>query len=246
MKTLDKIRFEVNVDKIEGRIEHFAQYLNEREEDNLDFPCIYQAIVANAKANEEDETVVVSKGTRRPGNRAERRKATAHVKNRRKRLAVFSMDEIRPTGKVKNTGIRSYLKGDRVYSRKDRRKGKKICRAYSDMEDKELRRRWYTYNTDMEKGYITEDDYDQDFNPYGYTNEEFFSVGGENLHGDFSNSETERIYSDYHYWIDPVLSDQEASWEEISNLKKEIAKYKDFLGEFNLNTLYERWLKDNS
>lgn len=63
------------------------------------------------------------------------------------------------------------------------------------------------YDADMEKGYITEDDYDQDFNPWEYTDEEFFFAGGENLHGDFTDSETERIYYDYHYWLAPVLSD---------------------------------------
>lgn len=79
--TLDEIKFEVNVNFIEKRIEKFARYLDESEEDNFDYPAIYQAIVANNKANEPDTEVVTTKGTRRPGNRAERRKATEHKKN---------------------------------------------------------------------------------------------------------------------------------------------------------------------
>lgn len=59
MDTLDGIRFEVNVDMIEKYIERFTPYLNEREEDNFDYPCIYQAIVANAKANEADPLIEV-------------------------------------------------------------------------------------------------------------------------------------------------------------------------------------------
>lgn len=253
---IERIELDVNIDQIEFRADIWGDRVNRTETEAAEYPSLYQAWVYNAKANEPDPVVAPIKGTRRPGDRASRRKATAHAKNRRRELATYSMDEIRPTGKVKDTGIRSYLKGDKVYSRN----GKEICRKYSDSEDNELRRRWYTHETDLEKGYIDPDDYDQDFNPWGYTDEEFCFAGGKNLHGDYDHVATAMIYEDYHnpylddddyeyYDYDPyqsAIDDRETANDTIADLRREIARYKDFLGEFNLTTLYQRWLADNN
>lgn len=89
MNILDKIRFDVNVDMIEKYIERFTPYLNESEEDNLDFPCIYQAIIASRKANEEDEIVAVKphKHHARCQNKYASNKAYKAKANRTKKYA---------------------------------------------------------------------------------------------------------------------------------------------------------------
>ena len=51
----------------------------------------------------------------------------------------------------------------------------------------------------------------------------------------------------YRYWDDDLKDHVYVPVEtETAKLKREIATYKDFLGEFNLNKLFERWLADNA
>ena len=51
----------------------------------------------------------------------------------------------------------------------------------------------------------------------------------------------------YRYWDEDLKDHVYVHVEsETTKLRREIARYKDFLGEFNLNTLYQRWLADNS
>lgn len=70
------------------------------------------------KRNEPEEILSSSKGTRKPSTRAERRKETTNAKNRRKRLSNYSINYIMPnSGKVKDTGLKPYFKGDKVYKR---------------------------------------------------------------------------------------------------------------------------------
>ena len=76
-------------------------------------------------------SAVEVRGTRRPTNRAERRKATAYAKNRRQALAKCADDIITNTGKVKDSGYRSYEKGDKAWSRKVRHQ--KFYDEYEDM-----------------------------------------------------------------------------------------------------------------
>ena len=170
---------------------------------------------------------------------------------------------------AKKTGNRQRFDQKKADSKKHRHEGKGVCRDYteddylSDLSDME-----YLYDVDVEKGYIKEDDFDPDFNPWGYTDEEKYYLNQNYLHGDFSDEETEKIihhrdlnrklfntpdFDDYYdedyeyrrYWnadIHRHVIVKEIT--RVGELKKEIATYKDFLGEFNLNTLYERWLAE--
>ena len=261
VKLSEKILFDVNVDMIEGDVEIFNYCLDTTTETDVpeNFRHMLYAVLANAKATEpDDEIIPVNKGTRRPANHAERRKATAHAKNRRQTLATYSMDEIRPNGKVKNSGIREYLKGDKVYSRKDRRSGKHICRRYakddSFSEEKRL------YYSDIEKGYIEEDDFDPNFNLYGYTQQEKTEISTDHLHGDFSDDDINRIIAENNpfrrmveaWGCDDDYCDDDWDydcWDEyndcpypsIDDLYREIEIYKSFLNAFNLNTLFRHW-----
>ena len=66
----DETMFRVNVNMIEGRIQKFADYLDEPEEYNFEYPTIYQAIVANNKATEADPIVEVKSKARKRRPRA--------------------------------------------------------------------------------------------------------------------------------------------------------------------------------
>lgn len=58
---------------------------------------------------------------RKAKNRGDRRRATKLAKKHRQELAEYAMDEIREnSGKVVDSGLRSYLKGDKAWSRKVR------------------------------------------------------------------------------------------------------------------------------
>ena len=121
MRSFDEIMFEVRVNMLKDTINRFEKYLDQSEEENIDYPFICEAIVANQKITEQDNEVTEVRGTRRPVNRSERRKATAHAKNHRKALAKYADDEIRTnSGKVINTGYRVYEKGAKLYTRHGR------------------------------------------------------------------------------------------------------------------------------
>ncbi len=66
------------------------------------------------------------RGTRRSGNRADRRKATRRAKRRMQEKAEYSFDFIDKHGNVHDTGFREYSKGAKAYTRKNRRAGKNL------------------------------------------------------------------------------------------------------------------------
>lgn len=104
MRSFDEIMFEVRVNMLDKTLDRFEKYFEQSEEENLAYPWICGAIVANRKITEQDEEVPEVRGTRRTVNRGERRKATAHAKNRRKAMAVYADDEIRMnSGKIIDT-----------------------------------------------------------------------------------------------------------------------------------------------
>lgn len=103
----------------------------------------------NGVRNKIDSDVVnvdedTRKGTRKPSTRAERRKETATAKNRRKRLGNYSLNYIMPnSGKVKDTGLKPYFKGDKVYKRthnymwcEDTRETKTVIPFWEEADDK--------------------------------------------------------------------------------------------------------------
>lgn len=259
MFNFDQIEFEAEVNHIEKRQQNLAEYLDEREEDNLKYPCICNAIVCNAKANEADPVTSPIKGTRRPGDRASRRKANAHKKNALGRKVRYANEYINAYfvkgngqtrwikdiikenawdefdsidwSKVKGINPKNY--GYKQYDKsydwiKSRHNAKEVCRTFED------------------DGVDLSD-------PWAYTEEEKWELGYDYLHGDFDDETTETIIQD-RYLIDDA--DEYYCWDyedeyhelykEYSDLRREITRYKDFLGEFNLNTLYQRWLSDNN
>ena len=264
---IERIELEVNIDQIEFRAHIWGDRVNGTETEAAEYSSLYQAWVYNAKANEPDPVVAPIKGTRRPGDRASRRKANAHKKNALGRKVRYANEYInayfvKGNGQTrwiddiikenawdefdaidwskvkginpKNYGYKQYNKHPELI--KSRHSSKEICRDF------------------------VPDEIDTVSDPWAYTDEEYFFAGGENLHGDFDDSATEMIYEDYHnpgylddddedFGFDPyqsALDDREAAWDTIADLQREIARYKDFLGEFNLTTLYERWLADNN
>ena len=209
------------------------------------------------------DTSETSKGTRRPGDRASRRKATIKAKRQLKEIEPLTMSvrRTRNGGVIKRGDTYSWLPEWKAMDKRNRRhNGKEICWKYSDADDRAINKAWTEYYHDIEDRWIDEDDYDSICNPWGYTEEEKRKIDTNHLHGDFNHTATEMIYEDYHnprylddeyeyFGFDPyqsTIDDREEAWDTIADLTKEIARYKDFLGEFNLNTLYERWLADNN
>lgn len=240
VKLSEKILFDVNVDMIEGDVEIFNYCLDTATETDVpeNFHHMLYAVLANAKATEPDEIVPVNKGTRRPGNRAERRKATIKVKRHLKEIEPLTMSvrRTRNGGVIKRGDTYSWLPEWKAMDKRNRRhNGKEICRDF------------------------VPDEIDTVSNPWAYTEEEKFELGYNcynYLHGDFNHAVTEMIYKDHHnpgYLDDEdfgfdsyqsALDDREAAWDTIADLRREIETYKDFLNAFNLNTLFHHW-KDN-
>ena len=134
METLDKIRFEVNVELIDD-LENIAKILYGNEEDYMNYDQLYQAIVCHKKANEQDPEQDMVKGTRRPGNRAERRKATAKAKKHLREIEPFTMSvrRTRNGGVIKRGDTYTWLPEWKSIDRRSRRHdGKEICRKYED------------------------------------------------------------------------------------------------------------------
>ena len=230
---IERIELEVNIDQIEFRAHIWGDRVNGTETEAAEYSSLYQAWVYNAKANEPDPVVAPIKGTRRPGNRAERRKATIKAKRHLKEIEPLTMSvrRTRNGGVIKRGDTYSWLPEWKAMDRRNRRHtAKEICRDF------------------------VPDEIDTVSDPWAYTDEEYFFAGGENLHGDFDDSATEMIYEDYHNpgYLDDDWDDDDnpcsgcMADDTIADLRREIARYKDFLGEFNLNTLYERWLADNN
>lgn len=223
----NEILMEVYTDAIPRSLDRFSKYFGETEEENFAYTSIANAIVCNGKINEEDDPVPVTKGTRRPGNRAARRKATRKAKKNRRELATYALDEIMAnSGKVKNTGYAAYEKGAKLYKR-NKLTAREIAKAVND---------GFYYEPEDET-----DECHWEENPDGTIKPETLRFWFED---DEPEYEPEEEY--YRYWDEDLKDHVYVPVEtETSKLKKQIATYKDFLGEFNLNTLFERWLADN-
>lgn len=161
------------------------------------------------------------------------KKSTRWIKDIIKENAWDEFDSI-DWSRVKGINPKNY--GHKQYDKRPRYTAKEICRKYSD------------------------DGIDTISDPWAYTEEEKWELGYDYLHGDFDDSATNDIINDRYYeegnWYDDedfgfdpyqsAIDDREEAWDTIADLKKEIARYKDFICEFNLNTLYQRWLADNN
>lgn len=195
----------------------------------------YQAGIA--KMEEEDEPDLLPQtGTRRPTNRQERRKATARAKIRRQKLAKYSDDFIMPnSGKVKDTGYRSYEKGAKVYHRNKKIQVESTVSPFDPWEELELEHFDY---------------------------EEFYEVDSD---GDRIWKKAENLHEVCPCWVDEYVEDEYVEDEvtvpteeeylrgqvnylenQTYNLKNEVTRLNSFLQEFNLNKLYERWLQENN
>lgn len=194
------------------------------------------------KMNEQDlpgESAVL--GTRKPGDRKSRQKATKKTEARHKEMMDYcwsyepilrgkngehiarklSYEEYKEftvaTKKKSKREANTYW--NRIDRRKSRHEGKAGCREIPD---------------------IFVDDAEEE-------NREFFPEKADGTI-DLDAYLAEDIYDDWDDWNDSYweLEDEEdLVYEEISQLKREISTYKDFLGEFNLNKLYQTWLAQN-
>lgn len=208
------------------------------------------------KMNEEDlpgESAVL--GTRKPGDRAIRRKATARAKNRQieKLKTVYSyesinrgedgrthrfngveewLDTIVAAKKKSKSEAREFF--NRVDRRKARHNGRAECREIPDvfMDDaEEEKREFYPERADgtVDVDFCLRHNWmfrDLDDGIYGY---EY----------DGDDDEEMESYEEY------LEGENSRLTRENSRLKREISTYKDFIGEFNLNRLYEVWLAQN-
>ena len=87
----------------------------------VEFDIARNTLGVRDKIDADDYEIIttVQRGTRKPATRATRRKNTINAKRHTKRIANYSYDIINPvTGKIKDSGWKSYLKGDKVYVRK--------------------------------------------------------------------------------------------------------------------------------
>ena len=203
------------------------------------------------KMNEADlpgESAVL--GTRKPADRATRRKATARAKNRQieKLKTVYSYESINrgEDGKTHRfNGVEEWMDTivaakkksksearklfDRVDRRKTRHEGRAECRNpemfddFDDFEDEEICEIFpeKADGTIDVNAYLAEDDYDEDY--------ELECI-------DYDETES---YEEY------LERENSRLTKEDSRLKREINIYKDFLGEFNLGKLYQTWLAAN-
>jgi len=254
MSTFEQILFEVNVNMLEDDVDTFRYCINTPEtEIPEDYQHMLYAVLANAKATEEDPVVTshsATKGTRRPGNRADRRKAYKAKKHHLEAIEPFTMS-VRPVGK---SGFLRQGNGDfhklckRMDNRIERNSGKEICRNY--IPDNYVSD--YAKACDDFDRYCYPDDYDPLVNPWGYKYDE------EIYHGDYSDDDIQKIiaawnnydydFDDDDYDYDPyqsAIDDREAAWKTIADLQREIDRYHKFINEFNLGTLFQRWMENN-
>jgi hypothetical protein len=156
-------------------------------------------------------------------SRAARRKANAKTKRRLRKIEPLTMS-VRQT---RNGGIihkGNTYKWNPVWKQGDRRKlryGAKMEIAEAIADDSEPFDAWADWNGEyFNENFPTKEDGTIDIN--------------EVLAMEFYCDDDDYDYEDL------------CSCFELREAEREIARYKDFLGEFNLTTLYERWLADNS
>lgn len=207
------------------------------------------------KMNEEDlpgESAVL--GTRKPGNRKDRKRAEKLTEKRHEEMMRYSwsyepinraengkynhldLDEFRSS--VVATKKRSKSEAQTFFNRVDRRKarhnGRAECREIQDvfMDDaEEEKREFYPERVDgtVDIDFCLRHNWmfrDLDDGIYGY---EY----------DGDDDEEMESYEEY------LEGENSRLTRENSRFKREINLYKDFIGEFNLNKLYQTWLAQN-
>lgn len=114
---------------------------------------------------------------RKTTNRGDRRRATKKAKKRRQKMAKYSYDLIMLNfGKVKDTGWRSYEKGDKVYSRKLRHERFSEPMPEMDMLDPEveyifnLHDLFYSFDWDEEEMFLMGFDKNGNFEGFDFGN----------------------------------------------------------------------------
>lgn len=110
-------------------------------------------------------------------NRSIRLEKTKNKKNRRQKMAKYAYDLIMPnSGKVKDTGFRSYEKGDKVYSRKLRHQKFSEPMQEMDMLDPEveyifnLHDLFYSFDWDEEEMFLMGFDKNGNFEGFDFGN----------------------------------------------------------------------------
>lgn len=193
------------------------------------------------KMNEQDlpgESAVL--GTRKPGDRATRRKATAHAGKRHEEMMWYAWS-YEPINRGRN-GKYNHFDADEFESSvvATKKKSKSEAATFFNRVD----RRKSRHEGKAECGrYTPEMDFEED-------DLELCEIFPEKADGtiDLDAYLAEDIYDDWDDWNDSYweLEDEEdLVYEEISQLKREINTYKDFIGEFNLGKLYQTWLAQN-
>lgn len=192
------------------------------------------------KMNEEDlpgESAVL--GTRKPGNRKDRKRAEELAEKRHEEMMRYSWS-YEPINRAKN-GKYNHLNLDEFRSSvvATKKKSKSEAQTFFNRID----RRKSRHNGKAECREIPEyiaDDTEEE-------NREFYPEKADGTI-DLDAYLAEDIYDDWDDWNDSYweLEDEEdLVYEEISQLKREINTYKDFIGEFNLGKLYQTWLAQN-
>ena len=92
-------------------------------------PALAAEFAAKVELDNWEAVIAPTKGTRRPADRRSRRRETALYKANRRRMAEYANDWINPVnGKVFDTGLAAYSRGDKVYTRKTRHEAKAAIR----------------------------------------------------------------------------------------------------------------------
>lgn len=231
------------------------------------------------KMNEEDlpgESAVL--GTHKPGDRATRRKATAHAGKRREKMMWyawsyepinrgrngkynhFDADEFESsvvaTKKKSKSKAKTFF--DRVDRRKSRHNGKAECREipeYIADDAEEENREFYPEKADgtVDVDFCLRHNWlyaDLDDGIYGAEYDDDDDWDNDDWDDDYEPEYMSREWCEMEcidYPEDGYDEEEEIAltYAENSRLKREIATYRDFIGEYNLNKLYETWLAQN-
>lgn len=243
MRTLDQIRFEVSIKLIDDRLKVFEKFLDEAEEDNFNYPAIYQAIVANNKItegesevpeNEELETEELDEEFPHKNRRLGKKHNKSAWLRKERQVRLHRLVDWKPGIKwwqsVDDGGRRIGEKGDKLYTRKGRVAREKFTEepTLNMDEDDSLTIDNTGLYLDKNQDIWTDEEISQSIEYFRY----------EHDHNDDDWDDDDFEYDPYQ----SALNDREAAWDEISDLKRQINTFKDFIGEFNLNTLYERWI----
>ena len=274
MINFDQIELDCDINRIEIRAEKFAKYFDEPEEENFEYPIIYEAIVCNNKATEADDLPEEPrKGTRKPGDRESRRASTKKAKEH---LALVSKKSdtvrINHNGAVIKEGSRDkfHKTWKRLIHKASRVNGKKEIEedlkhmmldqpevAEDDKTFPEREDGCIDIDKFIEKEddvvYVSEDDDcddDDDWDEYNdcayddwYKYDDPFEDEDDDDDWDYEDSDGN--YIERRVWNDDLHDHVYVREEtELGKTRRELAQYKKFVDEFNLNTLYERWCAD--